>query len=356
MVTDTRNHSHRHSRSAPPTVDASPPPLDSRTLITHNETVLPEVYAPIHATRTAAPTAISSTTGLARQVVHRNLKRLVDAGAVARHDPATYRLIEPALAPTVVQSLSEVGSPLRLDLCGVAVDHDRIVVDEARRAIDLSESNARKILNALAADGYLAKRESRQDEGVLVYRITAQGARALRALEDPAAFCGRDGETVQHHPTGIEGTAFRTAYEVEDAYLIAQRGGTTVADLLAEMDKAEKATRRRLARLTERGLLEETRRRETNVYRPTPRTRTMISGVRECEDDRRLQAWTTEIPDACLKRVPEPFFPEHVFEVFLTLLHDASPELADEYITTWKAAGLIEGNRNSGFRFVHAQE
>lgn len=332
----------------------STPPPDIDPLITQNKTVLPEVYEHVYLAQMVEPTAISTKTGLNRQVVHKNLRRLVDAGLVRQQGVNTYQLAEPTLEPTVVQSLSELGSPLRWAICAFAVDQGKLVVTDLQRAFDVAPSNARNILNALAENGYLAKRESARANGVLVYHVTDEGTRALQTLENPTAYLGREGETVQHYANGIEGTPFRTAYGIEDVYIISQHGGATVNELLTEIDKAEKATRRRLNRLTERNVLEKTRRRERNTYSPTPRTRAMIEAVRGLEDDRRLQAWKTRIPEACVKQVPEPFFPKHIFEVFSKLLHRTSPELADEYITIWKAAGLVKGNRSRGFRFVQA--
>lgn len=329
--------------------------LDTSALITHNNTALPEVYDAVYSTRTTTPPEISSSVKLSRQVVHQNLERLVDAGLVRREE-STYHLIEPTLRPTVVQSLSELGSLLRLELCTVAVDRERLTVADARGAVDRSTSNTRKILNALADDGYLGKRASLPDEGHLVYQLTEHGTHALESLEEPTRFCDRDGATVTYHSTGIEGTAFRTAYEIEDAYLIARHGGATVIDLLAGTDKEEKAMRRRLNDLAQRDLLTKTRRRTQNVYRRTPRTRTMVESVRACEDDRRLHEWSDRIPDGCREGLLEPFFPTHLFDIFSTLLHDPQPDLADEYIKKWKAAGLIDGNRHSGFRIIHPDE
>lgn len=331
---------------------ARPGPLDVGPLISNNPSALPEVYEAVHSARTAAPAEIGARTGRDRQVVHANLDRLVAAGLVAERTDSTYRPVEPALAPAVVQSLAELGSTLRWELCAFAVDEGDLVVEDVREAFDLSSSNARKLLNALADAGYLAKRSGARDGSRVTYRITEAGERALVELEDPAQYLDHDGETVEHYATGIEGTAFRTAYEVEDAALVARLGPVTVGGLLAETDKEEKSTRRRLARLADRGLLEETRRRGHNEYRPTPRTRRMVDAVRDLENERRLWAWERTVPPACRERLPDPFFPDDVFEAFSALLDDASPDLADRYVSRWKSAGLVEGNRHEGFRLV----
>lgn len=337
------------------TATSSLPDLITSPLITHNQTALPEVYGVVYATHTTTPPDIVSTTGLSRQAVHTNLNRLAKAGLIG-HEDSTYCLVEPALPPTVVQSLAELGSDLRLDVCTVVVDRHSITVTQLQEVIDRSESNTRKILNALAEDDYLTKRESPYDEGRLIYRVTEDGTRALDSLADPTEYCGRAGTSVTHHSSGIEGTAFRTAYEIEDTYRIAKLETATVSEVLADTDKEEKATRRRLDQLVQRGFLSKTHRREKNVYRPTPRTQTMIEAIRTCEDKRRLTKWQHQIPEACLQRLPDPFFPTDLYEVLADLLHDPAAGLADEYIQAWKTVGFIDGNRGTGFQIVRPEQ
>lgn len=334
-----------------PNRGAEPPELETDTLITSNDTALPTVYDCLHSMGSATAVAIGSRIGSDRQVVHGNLDRLVAGGLAARHTDATYRLVRPTLDPTVVQSLTELGSSLRRDLCALAVDEEPIVVDDARTALDLSASNARKILNDLADDGYLTKREGTGGRGLVTYRVTGAGERELAALDDPTEYLGRDGRRVGHYAGGIEATAFRTAYEIEDVHVLARLGSATVDELLAETSKAEKATRRRLDRLVERGLLETARRRARNAYRPTPQTRTMIDAVRRVGDERRRRYWKRTVPDACRDRLDEPFFPEGLFRVLSDAFAEATPGLADELLTAWKDRGLVYGNRRQGFHF-----
>jgi len=321
-------------------------------LITNNDTFLPEVYAHVYSSETASPTDISTALQCDRQTVHRNLQRLVSAGLVDREDETNYSLVEPSLFPTVVQSVAELGSSLRLELCEFAVDEGAVVVDDTTRAFEMSSANLRKTLNALADDGYLAKRSSRQAEGLLTYHVTDRGTSELDGLDDPTEYLEKDGSSVVHYPNGIEGTAFRTAYEIEDAYVVSGREECTIAELLEETNKEEKSTRQRLKRLTERGLLEATRREAQNLYRPSPRTRQLVTEVRSLEDERRLQAWTETIPPALRDALPDRFFPEELFRALDTELHDADSGLADRHISTWKQAGLIEGNRHRGFSIV----
>lgn len=344
------SHTRSESRNA-----SAPAQLTVEALITNNDTFLPEVYAHVHSAHAASPSDISAALQCDRQTVHRNLERLLSAGLVDEESETRYSLVEPALPPTVVQSVAELGSSLRLDLCEFAVDQRTIVVDDARRTSEMSGANLRKTLNALSDDGYLAKRSSRQDEGLLIYRVTDRGARELAMLDDPSEYLGRDGSSVSHYANGIEETAFRTAYEIEDAYVISQREECTIAELLAETNKEEKSTRRRLTRLTERGLLDVTRREAQNLYRPTPRTRQMVTEIRSLEDERRLRTWTETAPPILRDTLPDWFFPEELFQALETELHDADSGLADQYISTWKQAGLVEGNRHRGFRFVREE-
>ncbi len=332
--------------------ESLPEQLTVEALITNNDTFLPEVYAYIHSSHSASPTDISTALQCDRQTVHRNLERLVSAGLVDRENETKYSLIEPAPLPTVVQSLAELGSSLRLDLCEFAVDEGTLLVDDVRQAFEMSSANLRKTLNALSDDGFLAKRSGQQDEGLLTYRVTDQGTRELDSLDNPTGYLGKDGSSVSHYANGIEDTSFRTAYEIEDAYVISQRGECTIAELLTETDKEEKSTRRRLTRLAERGLLDVTRREAQNLYRPTPRTRQMVTEIRTLKDERRLQTWRETIPPTLRDSLPDWFFPEELFHAFEAELHDANSGLADQYISTWKQAGLIEGNRHRGFRFV----
>jgi len=312
--------------------------LDVEPLTPNNASALPEVYEVVHGGRTMTVAEIRARTGRDRQVVHGNLDRLVRAGLV-EGSASTFRLVEPALAPSVVRSVAELGSPLRWDLRAFALDEGELVVEDARRALDLSAANTRTVLNALADDGYLSKRSGAREGGRIGYRVTEAGERELGEIDDPDEYLDRGGETVEHYVNGIEGTAFRPPYGIEDVALVARRGPLTVAGLLAETDRAEKSTRRRLSRLAERGLLEETRRRAHNEYRPTPRTRRMVAAVRDGEDE----------------RLPEPFLPADVFRVSASLLHDASPDLADRYVSEWKSAGFVEGSRHERFRFVHGE-
>lgn len=329
--------------------------LSVEALITNNDTDLPEVYAQIYTAGTASPTEIRTALQCDRQTVHRNLDRLVDAGVIVQEETTAYSPLEPAPAPTVVQSLAELGSSLRLELCSFAVNEGALVVEDARKAFEMSSSNLRKTLNALAADGYLAKRSGRQDEGLLAYRVTDRGSEALATLDDPGEYRNRDGTAISHYTNGIEGSPFRTAYEIEDVSIIAQREECTVAELLAATEKDEKATRRRLDRLAKRGLLDVTQRQARNLYRPTPRTQQMISEIRSLEDERRLQLWEASIPATLRDTLPNWFFPEELFRAFEAELNEPRSGLADEYISTWKRAGLIEGNRHRGFRFVQKE-
>lgn len=347
-MSETVDEESRQSRRSEP----RPRELVVEPLLTNNATVLPEVYECLYAAETATAVDVTSGVGTSRQVVHANLGRLVDAGLATRDDDSTYRLVRPALAPAVVQSLTELGSPLRRDLCGYAVDERTIAVRDVRDRFDLSAANARKILNALADDGFLSKRSGDAEGGLLTYEVTTAGARALEALDDPRVYLGRDGDSVAHHASGIEGTAFHTAYEVEDVYVIAQSGETTVDELLAATEKSATATRRRLDRLVDRGLLEESRREGRNTYRPAPRTGRTVEAVRTLEDERRRRAWKLAPPDRLRDRLPDPFFPEDLYRVLSTFFHETPPSLVNEYVRAWKDAGLVAGNRQRGLRFT----
>lgn len=335
-----------------PSADADVRELDVAPLLTNNDTVLPAVYDVLYRTGTPTAVAIASRIGSSRQVVHANLDRLETAGLAATLDDSTYRLVTPAPDPAVVQSLAGLGSRLRKELCAFAVDEGVVHVGDVRAAFDRSASNARKVLNDLADDGYLYKQSGGGGEGLLTYSATETGRRELRRLEDPTAYRDRSGESVAHHADGIEGTAFRTAYEVEDVHVVAEAGSATVDELLAATEKSETATRRRLDRLVDRGLLEVRRREARNVYRPAPRTRAMIGTLRDLADERRRRAWRETVPDGVREALPEPFYPEDLYELLATELHEASPSLADEYVAGWKDADLVEGNRIQGFRFA----
>lgn len=60
-----------------------------------------------------------------------------------------------------------------------------LVVEDARRALDLSAANARTVLNALADDGYLSKRSGAREGGHIAYRVTEAGERELGGIDDP---------------------------------------------------------------------------------------------------------------------------------------------------------------------------
>lgn len=163
-----------------------------------------------------------------------------------------------------------------------------------------------------------------------------------------------DGRHVSPYPNGIEGTEFRTAYEIEDAHHIHESKSRWVSpDEIAEaLDKNHKKTLMRLADMVDRGLLATKPRREKMVFGAADKTTKMVRDLRlyRISKAQQIDFYTL----ATQVDPNESITPDELYETLVGMGQSLTPQTLNTAIEELKRSNLIEGNSKTGYRFAQS--
>lgn len=329
-------------------------PFDPATLVSRKPSALPAIYAYVVDRERATPLAIREALGVSKSVVHSNLETLRQVALVERPDRGVYAPATISLDPDTVQALGELRSRQQLEFCRFASRAVDLDVSDVADRTGMAPSNVRNAARRLEASGFISVHREPFEKSRTRYRLSEAGARALASVDVDRYLC-RDGRRTVAHETGIEGTAFRTAYEVEDAHHLSE----TEAEWLhpervaSALEKDAKQTQRRFTKMADRGLLERTTERKKLVFNPTERTTTLFDELELYRISMRygLDLYSVATDDA----VPAGFSNDDLYSALVGNGEDVSVREIASARTALKRAGLLRGNPATGYSFTVGQ-
>lgn len=324
--------------------------FDPTALVSRKPSSLPSIYEFVYWDAPTSPKTIRRNLDVSTSVTNAALSKLLDLSLIERVDVGSYRPGSIALVPSAVRDLGRLRSDLQYRICRATATIGSIDAGGLSRHLGSTRSNVRAAAVALAREGFLERRWAPFDRSPMAYRVSETGRRMLESIDvDP--HLDREGTSVVPHPSGIDGTEFRTSYEVEDARFIERADGAPITPdvVSSELGKDAKKTVDRLDSMAERGLVDATPVREKMVFEPGDVAISLDRHLALFEISRRYGldfysigtdrglSMKTTIPELYSRLVRMGYSPE------TTDLHAAKAEL--------KAAGLLIGNSVAGYRF-----
>jgi DNA-binding MarR family transcriptional regulator len=337
------------SVEAEPAVDGER--FDPTALISKRPSSVPTIYEAIVDGDGISPKEIGARIDASQSVVYTNVRTLLDHGLIAKVERGIYRPADIALDSAVLSNLGDLRSTRQYELCRVASEYAELDAATIADRLEMSRSNGRKTAQYLESGGFLSTRRVAYSRSRERFRLTVEADRALRTLEIDR-YLGRDRRASVAHESGIEGTAFRTPYEVEDAHYLTAAEGTWFhpCSVARALDKNEKKTRVRFSKMAERGLLERTEEEHKLLFAATEKTRSMVAELDLYAISRQRDLDLYGV--AKEQRVPGRFTIDDLYSalasnggsVTVCEVHNARDAL--------KRAGLLVGDRLSGYSFV----
>lgn len=338
--------------------DAGPEPegpeatgFDTIQLVTRKPSALPRIYEYVVEQGRTTPNALQEHLDVSGSVVHSNLRTLRDIGLVEKVGHGVYSPAVPAIDPDRVRTLGELRSVKQYGICRAASDVNDVDVAVLSERVGGSRSNVRAAAVRLAENGFLEKRRAPFENSRKRYRLSDEGRRSLEAL-DVDRYRGWDSRETVAHDTGIDGTEFRTAYEIEDAHHLSQADDEWIhPHRVAEtLEKNGKKTQRRFAKMADRDLLERTAEPRKMVFSATRKTRSLCADLDLYDVSR-----TYELDLYSVARdgmLPEPFTLKQLYAALVksganpavTELNDAKEVLKD--------VGVLDGDPLTGYSFA----
>lgn len=327
--------------------------FDAASLVSKKPSSVPAIYEYSFEHPPTSPQEIQQSLNVSKSVTFSALDKLRRLELITRQKRGEYEPADITLDPPTVHELGQLRSQKQLEICRFAHYVDTFVASDLAREFDGSRSTLRQTAVHLRDKQFLHQRWEPFGKSPQAFQVTEQAERALSVVE-VEDYLGRDGLHVSPHTSGIEGTAFRTAYEIEDAHYITQvdRPWVRPEEISSALDKNRKKTQRRLADMTDRGLLASKALREKMVFGETEKTASLM---------RDLRLYTVsklhELDVYSIAKQTQPNELMTLDDLYSSLNAgecSLTPQTLASAIEDLKRADLIEGNSMSGYRFLHS--
>lgn len=324
--------------------------FDPSSLVTKKPSSLPAIYGFISEHEPVTPKSIQAEVDVSKSVTFLSLDKLQALDLVVKTGRGRYELADISIGPETVQALGELRSRRQYEICRLAAEVEEFDVAEMRKRFGSSRSNVRATAVSLHEKQFLNRWWEPFAKSPKEYQVTDKAERALAAL-DVEAYLGRDGRHVSSHLGGIEGTPFRTAYEIEDAYFISESDDEWIRpDVIIEaLDKHRKKTVKRLIAMEERGLLVGNPLREKMVFASTNKTETMVRNLRLYQISKAYGLDFCTLANRQRENGTMPI--DELYSKLVEIGCTPSAQQLNSAKEDLKAAGLIEGNSRTGYSF-----
>lgn len=326
-------------------------PFDPTSLVSRKPSALPDIYEYIVVAERATPRAIREELAVSRSVVHSNVGLLCEVGLVERIERGVYQPATISLDPSSVRALGALRSKRQFEICELAAGGAELDVSAVGNQLEMSPSNVRNAVARLEEGGFLEVRREPFEKSRKEYRLTEVGERALRSL-DVEEYRGWNWQETVAHETGIEGTAFRTAYEVEDArYLFENDDEWLHPERIASaLGKNARKAQHRFSKMAERGLLDCNAEEQKLIFSGTRKTRLLFD---ELELYRlSLQHALDLYSIATNGSLSTPFTIDELYSTLVGEGTDVTIGDLDGARDALKRAGLLHGNPHAGYSFT----
>lgn len=335
----------------PSDLDSSETVFDAVDLVSKKPSSVPLIFEHIMEEAPTSPKEIQDSVAISKSVTFSCLDKLLSLGLVNRPSRGEYEPDDITLHPDIVHVIGELRSRKQLELCRFAARVDAFETSDLTNEIGGHRSALRATAIQLSEKGFLNQKRKPFEKSPKSYRITEPAKRGLAVL-DVEEYLGMDGRHVSPYPNGIEGTDFRTAYEIEDAHYIDQANHRWVRpdEIADSLDKNQKKTLMRLADMVDRGLLASKPRREKKVFEATDKTIEMVRDLRlfRISKAQQLDLYTL----ATQADSNESFTPDELYETLVGMGQSLTPQTLNTAIEELKRSELIEGNSRTGYRFA----
>lgn len=325
--------------------------FDPRALVSRKPSDLPAIYEYVITHGPTTPKEIRESVDVSPSVVPATLTKLQDVRLVDKVDHGVYAPAPMVLEPRVVSWLGELRSEKQYEVCRWAVEAADFDAGTLADHVGGTRSNVRTTATRLVEQGFLDQRLVPARTSRKRYRLTEAAKEALDAL-DIGRYRGWPSHRSVVQEGGVGGSPFLTAYEVEDAGVMAHADDDwhhpeTVATAL---DRNVKKTRRRFKRLAERGLLEVTAEADKQVFRSTAKTGALIDHLRLFTYSRAvgLDVYSLAAADV----LGEGFTLDELYDELARNGDSTAVRKLRRTKTALKCAGLLEGDRLTGYSFA----
>lgn len=321
------------------------------SLVSRKPSALPAIYEYVVDAGRSTPIEIQEAVGVSKSVTHRNLQTLCDVGLVEKFERGRYRPSTISLDSTVISALGELRSTKQFDICSLAARTTSLDVPTVGDQLEMSYSNVRNAVHRLDESGFLEVRREPFENGRKLYRITAKGERTLRKL-DVGRYLGWDYQESVAHENGLEGTPFRTPYEVEDAHYLSEEadGWLHPKRVASALGRNTKKTQLRFSKMAERGLLEQRVERRKLSFEATDHTRQLFDELDlfRISKGHELDLYSV----ATSGSLSSPFTTDELYAALVRRGAEVSTGELNAARDAFKRRGLLEGNPVSGYSFT----
>lgn len=333
------------------TMDTTQPEFEPVNLVSKKPSSVPDIYAHIVKNAPTTPKDIQSKLNVSKSVTFSALDKLLDLGLIERPTYGEYETTDIVLDPDTVQNLGELRSKKQFEICRFSVDVDSFDVADLTMEFGGTRSMSRKTAVQLCDKRFLQQEWETFAKSPKAYQLTEQAVHALSNIE-VSDYLGEDGRHVAPYTNGIEGTEFRTAYEIEDAHYMkrSERYWIRPDEIASSLNKNRKKTLSRLADMDDRGLLASKALREKMVFMTTEKTESLILDLRLFTISKLLELDFYSI--AKQTKADEVSTPDNLYSSLIEKGCTLTPQALNSAIEDLKHAELIEGNSISGYRFL----
>lgn len=324
--------------------------FDPSLLVTKKPSSLPAVYGYIAEHEPVMPKSIQAEVDVSKSVTYLTLDKLQALDLVVKPGHGRYELADISIEPETVQALGELRSKRQYEICRLASEVESFDVAEMQKRFGSSRSNVRATAVRLHEKQFLNRWWEPFAKSPKEFQVTDKAEQALAAF-DVEDYLGRNGRYVSSHVGGIEGTSFRTAYEIEDAHFISESDDKWIRpDVIVEaLDKHRKKTVKRLIAMEERGLLVSDALREKMVFASTDKTETMF---RDLSLFQISKAYGLDFCAIANRQGSNDTLPiDELYSKLVEIGCTPSAQQLNSAKADLKAAGLIEGNSRTGYSF-----
>lgn len=336
------------SGSAPSTERADA--FEPVELVSRKPSALPEIYEYVVDAVRATPSEIQEAVNVSKSVAHSNLGTLLDVGLVGKVERGVYRPSTVTLDPSVVSALGELRSARQFEICEFAARKSDLDVPTVGDRLGMSHSNVRNVVLRLEDSGFLIARREPFENSRKRYRLAEKGVRNLAAL-DVEEYRGWNWKETVAHETGIEATAFRTAYEVEDAHYLSKTDDEFLHPkrIASAFGKNVKKTQLRFSKMAERGLLECDAEDQKMIFDATAKTRRLFDELELYRLSKRHALGLYSV--ATNGSLSAAFTMDELYAALVGRGAEVTIGELDGARDALKRAGLLEGNPLTGYTF-----
>lgn len=332
-------------------VDTSQSDFEPVRLVSKKPSSVPDIYAHIVKNAPTTPKDIQRKLNVSKSVTFSALDKLLDLGLIERPTYGEYEPTDIVLDPDTVRNLGQIRSKKQFEICRFSVGVDSFDVADLTTEFGGTRSMSRKTAVQLCDNRFLQQEWEVFAKSPKAYQLTEQALRALSTIE-VGNYLGQEGRQVSSYTNGVVGTAFRTAYEIEDAHYMrrSDRDWIRPDEIASSLDKNRKKTLSRLADMDERGLLASKALREKMVFMTTEKTESLIRDLRLFTISKLLELDFYSI--AKQTKANEASTPDDLYSSLIAKGCTLTPQVLNSAIDDLKRAEIIEGNSMSGYRFL----